>query len=92
MPTKEEVLLKEICECGGKSVADAIKIFQETSLPYKKAKKLVTECDKSCCRAALLRLFDMAYYGNFDYDEIDRMIQLRHDKLGEILERMKTGK
>jgi hypothetical protein len=92
MPTKEEVLAKEICECGGKNVADAIKIFQETSLPYKKAKKLVTECDKSCCRAALLRLFDMAYYGNFDYDEIDRMIQLRHDKLGEILERMKTGK
>lgn len=92
MPTKEDVLASEICECGGKSVAEAIKIFQETSLPYKKAKKLVTQCDKSCCRAAITRLFDMAYFGNFDYDEIDRLIQLRHDKLGKILERMKSGR
>ena len=92
MPTKEEILATEICECGSKSVADAIKIFQETSLPYKKAKKLVTECDKSCCRAALLRIFDMAYTGNFDYEEIGRLIQLRNDKLGEILERMKSGR
>jgi hypothetical protein len=92
VPTKEEVLELEICECGAKSVAEAIKLFQETSLPYKKAKKLVTQCDKSCCRAAITRLFDMAYYGNFDYDEIARLIQLRHDKLGELLERMKTGR
>lgn len=92
MPEKEKVLDKEICECGGKNVAEAIRIFQETDLPYKKAKKLVTECDKSCCRAALLRLFEMAFSGKFDYDEIDRLIQLRHDKLGEILERMKTGR
>lgn len=92
MATKEEILSLEICECGGKSVAEAIEIFQQTSLPYKKAKKLVTECDKSCCRAALLRLFDMSYFGKFDYDEIERLIQLRHDKLGEILERMKTGR
>jgi len=92
MPTKEEVLTTEICECGGKNVAEAIKIFQETSLPYKKAKKLVTECDKSCCRAALLRIFDMSYTGQFDYDEIHRLIQLRHNKLGEILEMMKTGR
>lgn len=92
MPSREEVLSKEICECGGKSVAEAIKIFQETSLPYKKAKKLVTECDKSCCRSALQRVFEMAYFGTFDYDEIDRLIQLRHDKLGEILERMKSGR
>lgn len=92
MPTKEEVLATEICECGGKNVADAIKIFQDTSLPYKKAKKLVTECEKSCCRAALLRIFDMAYSGSFDYDEIDRLIQLRNNKLGEILERMKSGR
>ncbi|MFA6188436.1 MAG: hypothetical protein WC680_04060 [Sulfuricurvum sp.] len=92
MPTKEEVLAQQICECGGKSVAEAIKLFQETSLPYKKAKKLVTQCDKSCCRAAITRLFDMAYFGKFDYDEIARLIQLRHDKLGEILERMKTGR
>ena len=92
MPTKEEVLALEICECGGKSVADAIKIFQETSLPYKKAKKLVTECDKSCCRVALLRIFDMAYTGQFDYEDIHRLIQLRHDKLGEMIEMMKSGR
>ncbi|MCX6074897.1 MAG: hypothetical protein NTY39_11290 [Campylobacterales bacterium] len=92
MPTKEEVLELEICECGNKNVAEAIKTFQETSLPYKKAKKLVTECEKSCCRAALLRVFDMAYTGQFDYDEIHRLIQLRHNKLGEILEMMKTGR
>lgn len=92
MATKEEVLALEICECGCKSVAEAIRIFQETDLPYKKAKKLVTECDKSCCRAALLRLFDMTYFGKFDYDEIERLIQLRHDKLGELLERMKNGR
>lgn len=92
MPTEQEVLAMEICECGSKSVAQAISIFQETSLPYKKAKKLVTECDKSCCRAAITRLFDMTYFGDFDYDEIARLIQLRHDKLGEILERMKSGR
>jgi len=92
MPTKEDVLALEICECGGKTVADALKIFQETSLPYKKAKKLVTECDKTCCRAALLRIFDMAYTGNIDYEELHRLIQLRNDKLGELLERMKSGR
>ncbi|MDD2830322.1 MAG: hypothetical protein PHW18_12175 [Sulfuricurvum sp.] len=92
MATKEEILALEVCECGCKNVADAIKIFQETSLPYKKAKKLVTECDKTCCRAALIRVFDMAYTGQFDYDEIERLIQLRHDKLGEMFERMKSGR
>ncbi len=92
MPTKEAVLTLEICECGDKTVADALKIFQETSLPYKKAKKLVTECDKTCCRAALLRIFDMAYTGNIDYEELHRLIQLRNDKLGELLERMKSGR
>ena len=30
--------------------------------------------------------------GLLDYDEIERLIQLRHDKLGEILERMKNGR
>jgi hypothetical protein len=53
MKEKQEVLAMEICECGQKSVADAIEIFQDTSLPFKKAKKLVTECNKSCCRVAL---------------------------------------
>jgi len=90
MPTKDEVLSIEICECGGKTVAEAIKLFQETDLPFKKAKKLVTECDKTCCRAALIKLFDMAFLGKFDYDEIDRLIKLRHDRLGEFIERMKN--
>ncbi len=92
MATEKEVLALEICECGGKSVAQAIEIFQQTDLPYKKAKKLVTGCDKSCCRAALLRLFDMTYFGTFDYDEIERLVQLRHDRLAEIIERMKSGR
>ena len=92
MPTQEEVLGYEICECGNKSVADAIKIFQETSLPFKKAKKLVTECDKTCCRVVLVSLFDMAFTGKFDYDEIHRLVQLRHDRLGTLLERMKSGR
>ena len=29
---------KIICECGNKTVAEAIDIFQDTDLPYKKAK------------------------------------------------------
>lgn len=90
MPTKEEVLATEICECSGKNVADAIKIFQETDLPFKKAKKLVTECDKSCCRAALVKLFDMAFTGKFDYDEIHRLIQIRNDRLAQFIETMKS--
>ncbi|HFU74337.1 MAG TPA: hypothetical protein ENK65_02150, partial [Helicobacteraceae bacterium] len=59
MMTKEAILDMEVCECGEKSVADAIETFQNSSLPFKKAKKLVTECNKSCCRAALLKIYDM---------------------------------
>ena len=39
--TDEEILNLQICECGEKTVADAIEIFQSTYEPYKKAKKLV---------------------------------------------------
>lgn len=84
--TKDEILAKEICECGEKSVAEAIEIFQNTSLPFKKAKKLVTECNKTCCRQALSKLFDMTYFGKFDFSEIDRQIELRHDRLRKMLE------
>lgn len=85
--TKEEVLALEICECNEKSVAEAITIFQNTSLPFKKAKKLVTECNKTCCRQALSKLFDMTYFGTFDYDVIAHQIKLREDKIRQMLER-----
>lgn len=71
----------EICECGAKSVADAIRIFQNSSLPYKKAKKLVTECNKTCCRTALMRVYDMGLYGKFDYEEIAFLIRQRKERL-----------
>ena len=40
MRDTQEVLEMQICECGEKNVAQAIEIFQNTSLPFKKAKKL----------------------------------------------------
>ena len=81
MKTKEKILAMEICECGDKDVAQAIEIFQNTSLPFKKAKKLVTECNKTCCRAALLKLFDMNQFGSFDYDEIDHLVEQRLERM-----------
>jgi len=80
----------EICECGEKNVAQAIEIFQNTSLPFKKSKKLVTECNKNCCRAALEKLSDMVTFGKFDYDEIAHLIQLRHDRMARLLEGLKS--
>lgn len=90
MSDKEEVLAMEICECGEKTVAEAIDIFIHTTLPYKKAKKLVTECNKTCCRHALTRLFDMVHFGRYDYDEIAHLITLRHDKAKQLLEGLKS--
>jgi hypothetical protein len=90
MKTKEEILAMEICECGDKCVAEAIDIFQHTSLPFKKAKKLVTECNKNCCRSVLVKLFDMVHFGKYDYDEIDRQIQLRHDRTARLIEGLKS--
>ncbi|KIM11365.1 MAG: hypothetical protein KU37_06975 [Sulfuricurvum sp. PC08-66] len=90
MSTQEEILAMEICECGTKNVAQAITLFQNTSLPFKKAKKLVTECDKNCCRSALTKLYDMTFFGKFDYDEIERQIALRHDRTKRILEGLKS--
>lgn len=62
---------KIICECGSKSVYEAIAVFKSTDLPYKKAKKLVTGCNKTCCRKPLMRLFDMVQFGEIDFFEID---------------------
>jgi len=85
----EEILTLEICECGLKNVAEAIEIFQNTSLPYPKAKKFVTGCNKSCCRHALMKLFDMTYYGKFDLPEVAMLIAIRDDTLAKLLKDIK---
>jgi len=84
MKNREEILALEICECGEKSVAQAIEIFQETSLPFKKAKKLVTECNKWCCRAALLNLYDMYLFGRFEYEERAYRIEQRAERIRQL--------
>jgi len=76
----EEKRLKIICECGDKTVAQAVQIFKETNLPYKKAKKLVTQCNKTCCRRPLMALFNMIEFGNIDYDEIDFLIDQMNNR------------
>ncbi|UFS61633.1 hypothetical protein LOH54_08145 [Sulfurimonas sp. HSL-3221] len=86
MRSKEEILQMEICECGEKNVAEAIDIFQNTSLPFKKAKKLVTECNKSCCRAALVKLYDMNQFGTYDFEEIEHLIEQRLERIRRLAE------
>lgn len=71
----ESFAKKIICECGDTTVADAIILFQETTQPYKKAKKLVTKCNKTCCRRPLIALFNMVEFGTIDYEEIDYLIE-----------------
>jgi hypothetical protein len=71
----EDLQQKIICECGEKSVAEAVAIFSDTDLPYKKAKKLVTGCNKTCCRRPLMALFNMVDFGTIDYEEIDFLIE-----------------
>jgi hypothetical protein len=66
-----------ICDCGESSIADAIEAFENTTLPYKKAKKLVTKCSKTCCRKPLKRLFDMVQFGQVDLEEIEILINQR---------------
>ena len=76
----EDKSLKVICECGNKNVAQAVEIFKETDLPYKKAKKLVTECNKTCCRRPLMALFKMVEFGEIDYEEIDFLIDQMNER------------
>ena len=76
----EDKTLKIICECGNKNVAQAEQIFKETDLPYKKAKKLVTGCNKTCCRRPLMALYNMVEFGNVDYDEIDFLIDQMNER------------
>lgn len=71
---------KIICECGAKTVSQAVEILKETTLPYKKAKKLVTECNKTCCRRPLMALFNMIQFGEIDYEEIDFLIDQMNDR------------
>ena len=72
---------KIICECGEKTIAQAIEIFKTTDLPYKKAKKLVTGCNQTCCRRPLMALFNMIEYGQIDYEEIAFLIDAKNDRL-----------
>ncbi|WP_024953503.1 hypothetical protein [Sulfurospirillum arcachonense] len=71
---------KIICECGNKTVSQAIEIFQNTDLPYKKAKKLVTECNQTCCRRPLMALFNMIEFGSIDYEQIDFLIEQKRGR------------
>lgn len=76
----EDLAQKIICECGEKTVAEAIDIFKQTDLPYKKAKKLVTGCNKTCCRRPLMALFNMVEFGEVDYEEIDFLIEQMNNR------------
>lgn len=76
----EEIKAKIICECGNKTVAEAEEIFRNTTLPYKKAKKLVTECSKTCCRRPLMALFNMVEFGEIDYEQISFLIDQKNER------------
>ena len=76
----EDKTSKIICQCGEKNVAQAIEIFKATDLPYKKAKKLVTGCNKTCCRRPLMALYNMVEFGNIDYEEIDFLIDQMNER------------
>ena len=84
----EDLTSKIICECGDKNVAQAVEIFKKTDLPYKKAKKLVTGCNKTCCRRPLSALFKMVEFfkesaehkGKIDYEEIDFLIDQMNER------------
>ncbi|RXJ87840.1 hypothetical protein [Arcobacter sp. CECT 8985] len=77
----EDLKNKRICECGEKTIQEAIEIFKNTELPYKKAKKLVTGCNKTCCRKALMSLFNMVKFGQIDYEEISFLIDAANERL-----------
>jgi len=78
--SKEDLLDKVICECGNKTVSQAVEIFTQTDLPYKKAKKLVTQCNKTCCRRPLMALFNMLEFGQIDYDNISFLIEQKNER------------
>lgn len=77
----DELSAKIICECGQKSIKEAIVIFKSTPLPYKKAKKLVTGCNQTCCRRPLMTLFNMLEFGEIDIEEIAFLIDQKNDRI-----------
>jgi len=77
----EELQLKRICECGEKTIQEAIEIFKNTDLPYKKAKKLVTGCNKTCCRRPLMSLYNMVDFGFIDYEEVGFLIDEMNERM-----------
>jgi len=74
---------KIICECGQQTIQNAVDIFQTTTLPYKKAKKLVTQCNQTCCRRPLMALFNMVEFGEIDYEEIAFLIDQKNSRFDE---------
>jgi hypothetical protein len=88
MTSDEERLALRICNCGEKSVKEAIEIFRANDLPYKKAKKLVTGCDRSCCRRALTRLYDMVEFGRIDLGEIADLIRAFNNPFENMLDQL----
>ncbi len=79
----DEYASKIICECGQKTIQEAIEIFRSTTLPYKKAKKLVTGCNQTCCRRPLMALFNMVEFGEIDYEEIAFLIDQKNSRFEE---------
>lgn len=77
----EDLKNKQLCECGEKSIQNAVDIFRDTNLPYKKAKKLVTGCSRTCCRRPLMALYQMVDFGYIDYEEIAFLIDEMNDRL-----------
>ncbi|MDR2636036.1 MAG: hypothetical protein LBC08_04315 [Campylobacteraceae bacterium] len=67
---------KIICECANRTVKEAVEIFQKAdpALSYRKAKKLVTLCDKTCCMSPLMTLFKMVKEQDIDYRKISILI------------------
>ena len=76
----EALTSKIICDCGKKTIKEAEEIFRSTTLPYKKAKKLVTQCNQTCCRRALMALFNMIQFGEIDYEEIAFLIDQKNSR------------
>lgn len=77
----EDLKNLQICACGDKTIQDAQIIFENTKLPYKKAKKLVTGCSKTCCRKPLRALYNMVDFGYVDYEEISFLIEAMKDRI-----------
>ncbi|MDR3346723.1 MAG: hypothetical protein LBS73_06075 [Campylobacteraceae bacterium] len=73
----ENIEEKIICECGNKTIKEAEEIFAlaDPALSYKKAKKLVTGCDKTCCISPLMELFKMVREGSVDYKKIAYLME-----------------